>query len=354
MLNATVKAFAPVNIAWIKYMGKDGGRPANGSLSHTLHSFGTTTSISLEATGEYLTFAWNPAGYVPPESGRRKAENFLKKEAQWKELLTTFGFQTHWPKTQVKILTENNVPAGTGIATSASAFAALTLAWSALLAGDRKLEWMKKFNSGDAAFREALAAVASLGSGSAARSMDGPWVEWSPAVDQIGGIKKIEGGPTQWVDLILVIESAPKAVSSSEAHERVKTSPLYEGRAARVEARLIELKTLLKQTPGTIPQIQKLVLEEALDMHELFHTSQPPFRYMQALSQEVVSLFRERSSELPTKHGVITLDAGANVHLFVPCEELSQWSVWVSKRFPTLKVLIDHDSDRKGAHYEIF
>ncbi len=349
----SIKAFAPVNIAWIKYMGKIDGKPSNSSLSWTLSSYGTTTSMRVIPGSAHLIFRWDEKGYVPPQTGILKAEMFLRNESHWNKLLQQFGFEVHMPSTDVMIHTLNNVPAGTGIATSASAFAALTLAWSAVLAGPRSSEWIAKFNSHDPDFRKALASVAAKGSGSACRSLNGPWVEWSPAE----GIRKINAAKTQWLDFILLIDSEPKAVPSSEAHQRVKTSHLFKGRAERAEKRLQELKTLLTSTVSGISPIRKLVLEEALDMHELFHTSAPPFSYMTSASREVIACIEKHSEEfdlgLPSLNSVITLDAGANVHLFVPLQERDEWTFWIQQEFPGLKFLVDVPVDDGGARYEI-
>ena len=348
----TVKAFAPVNIAWIKYMGKVDGKPANASLSLTLNSFGTHTSFTVSDVGDHLIFRWDEKAYIPPQAGILKIEMFLRHESHWKTLLQQFGFEMHLPTTEVWISTQNNVPAATGIATSASAFAALTLVWSAVLAGPRKDEWIKRYHGHDPELRRAVAAVAARGSGSACRSIEGPWVEWVPHE----GIRTIDGGKTEWVDFILLIESEPKAVSSSEAHLRVKTSPNYHGRSKRVEERLMTLKQLLTQTPQPISVIRELVLDESMDMHQLFHTASPPFRYMTSTSHEVVDCIRKHSAEmdlgLPSENAVITLDAGANVHLFVPSNEQDEWTFWLRQEFPQIPFLIDEASKSKGARYE--
>lgn len=346
----TSKAFAPVNIAWIKYMGKTSdGQPTNASLSLTLNSFGTTTEMTVSSDASAFGFQWNDQGYVPPAAGITKVEKFLLNRALWINLLNSFGFEAHFPNSKVLIHTQNNVPAGTGIATSASAFAALTLAWSGLLAGPRQQEWISRFESGDFELRKALAGVAAKGSGSACRSLDGPWVEWSAH----HGIEAIHGGKTRWVDFILVVESGHKLVPSSEAHARVSTSSNFSGRSERAEQRLELLKKLLLRTPESIPEIRKLVLDEALDMHDLFHTSVPPFAYMNSISHEIVSCFTGSDAALPTPNAVVTLDAGANVHVFVPVEEQSIWSKWLSQRFGQLKILADSSTERNGARYEI-
>ena len=335
------KAFAPVNIAWIKYMGKNSGLPTNSSLSLTLATLGTHTTMMAAHEVSNLSFEWDPTGYVPPMTGQKKAEDFLLNKNLWIELLTQFNFECLFPQSKISIKTSNNVPAGTGIATSASAFAALTLAWSAILAGPRQQEWIKLVQSGEVRLRKAMAKVAAKGSGSSCRSLDGPWVEWNPEQ----GISVIDGGPTEWMDFIFLIESGPKQVPSSEAHQRVITSPHFQERAGRAEKRLAHLKALLKGNPNTIPQIQSLVLEEAMDMHDLFHTSQPPFRYMTSLSEEIAS-----SSQLPSFKGVVTLDAGANVHLFVPLDQEHACESWIKSTYPEVKYL--KDIAGYGAHYE--
>lgn len=335
-------------------MGKASGKPTNSSLSLTLATLGTHTSMRVDGASPSLCFEWHPEGYIPPVMGQKKVENFLRHEAIWSELLTQFGFTYSIPKSKVVIQTHNNVPAGTGIATSASAFAALTLAWSAILAGDRADEWIEKYKSGDPKMRRAMAAVSAQGSGSSCRSLDGPWVEWSPTQ----GIQVIDGGAHEWVDFVLLIESGPKEVPSSEAHVRVASSPRFAERASRAEKRLTELKSLLKSNLDSnnpvIPKIQRLVLDEAIDMHDLFHTSEPPFKYMTKMSEEIVARFQtvesQLTSELPSFHGVVTLDAGANVHLFVPIEEEAEWEAWIKKAYPQVKYL--KDATGYGAHYD--
>ena len=336
-----IKVFAPVNIAWIKYMGKNSGLPTNSSLSLTLATLGTHTSMRVDGSSPTLCFEWSREGYVPPMTGQKKVEHFLKHEAIWSELLTQFGYHYQIPQSKIVITTSNNVPAGAGIATSASAFAALTLAWSAILAGSRAQEWIQKYKSGDVKMRRAMAKVSAQGSGSSCRSLDGPWVEWNPE----RGIAVIDGGSTEWMDFVFLIESGPKEVPSSEAHVRVKSSPQFSGRVARAEKRLAELKTLLKKNPDSIPLIQKLVLDEAIDMHELFHTSEPPFRYMTSLSEEIVA-----ASQTQKFQGVATLDAGANVHLFVPLEQEAACEQWIQNTYPQVKYL--KDVTGYGAHYE--
>ena len=318
----------------------------------TLDEAGTATRVRVlsredrlhEVVGNPATkIIWNPTGYVPPATGQAKVDAFLWNESLWRAPLEAFGFKISFPQTPIEILTRNTVPAGTGIATSASSFAALTLAWAAILVGADRAKLLNEWQT-NTHLKQALAEIASKGSGSACRSMLGPWVEWIPEK----GIHAIEGAPLDLVDLILLIEEEKKLIPSSEAHLRVQTSPLYsEGRMERAHVRLKQVKDAL--FAGEFAQLQKVVLEEALDMHELFHTSNPPFSYLRPKSREWIQRIKEQDPNLPSAHAVLTLDAGANVHLFVPSTEVSSWLHAIKEIDPSLKVFQSHMG--LGAHY---
>lgn len=341
----SVNVFAPVNIAWIKYMGKENGLPTNSSLSMTLKEAGTTTRIEVKpaaTASSELNIVWNPQGYVPPEKGKLKVKNFLANERIWREVIEKLGYTYTFPQGDVHISTTNNVPAGTGIATSASAFAALTLAWATVLVGKDHEKWMNEYTE-KTALRHALAEIARKGSGSACRSFDGPWVEWHPRT----GIHKVDAGKLHFVDLILLIDHEAKLVTSSEAHERVKTSPKFMGRVGRVETRLAQVKAELKK--DDLVSLQKNVLAEALDMHELFETSDPSFSYLKPLSREWIQMISSHDSRLPSQHAIITLDAGANVHLFIPEKEENVWREFLKNTYPNLMYVVAREGE--GARY---
>lgn len=332
-----VKAFAPVNIAWIKYMGKIDGRPSNASLSMTLDQLGTVTSMTVASADSLLgsparegglRFLWNNEAYVPPEAGRIKAERFLNRIEDFTAVLKKFGISASIPTEPIEIKTENNIPASAGIASSASGFAALTLAWLGILSGEKYSEWKHLFLT-NTEVKKAVAALAALGSGSACRSFMGPFVEWDPKL----GIRALpdhsDSSNPQWIDFILLLETAPKKVSSSEAHERVKTSVLFSGRAHLAEERLAHLKNALSRLD--YEALSELVLNEAIDMHELFHTSEPSFTYLNEESRRWIDRVRTQNPKLPSQNVLLTLDAGANVHLFVPGSDEKIWDRYLTK-----------------------
>ena len=142
-----VKVFAPVNIAWIKYMGKRDGRPTNSSFSMTLDGLGSETAIQKVSDAAGFEFTFEGSSYSPPLKGQERAIRFLNRLDVFDSVLNHYGFQRAVHSGFFSIHTSNNVPAGSGIATSASGFAALTLAWFGVLVGDRFQQWLNLYLS---------------------------------------------------------------------------------------------------------------------------------------------------------------------------------------------------------------
>jgi diphosphomevalonate decarboxylase len=337
-----VKVFAPVNIAWVKYMGKVAGAPANASLSMTLDTAGTYTTIERIRSASELTLTFEGSPYLPPPSGQEKAFRFLNRFELFQRVLREFGLEAERPAGLYRIQTRNTVPAGTGVATSASGYAALTLAWAAVLSGSSQEKFRKSFEA-DARLRRSLGVLSALGSGSSCRSFGGPFVEWDP----VEGIREISP-PQAYTDFVLLLETGEKSVASSEAHERVQSSPLYLERIARVEQRMRLIQTAMKESQ--LGEIARLVLEESLEMHELFHTSLPPFRYFNTESEGWVRRIREGDPGLPSPHAALTFDAGANAHLFVPEQEEDLWERYLGLEFPQVRTLKQRAG--KGARFD--
>src|SRR5262249_42944937 len=117
------------------------------------------------------------------------------------------------------VATRSEVPRGIGLASSAAAFAALALAGSR--AAGLRLE------------PPALSALARRGSGSAARSIFGGFVEWRRG-DRPDGRDSVAASlaTTEGWDIRIVVAvttSQAKAVSSRAGMSRALSSPLYRG-----------------------------------------------------------------------------------------------------------------------------
>jgi diphosphomevalonate decarboxylase len=139
-------------------------------------------------------------------------------------------------------------------------------------------------------------------------------------------------------DLVLVLTEAAKKVSSSEAHARVKTSPLWQGRKERAEARCQTVLRALKC--GDFKTLSEHSWSELWEMHSLFHTSIEPFSYF---TGESVEALRFATLFLKDKNPpIVTLDAGANLHWIVPDTEADVWTRRLLEQFPGKRILTDH------------
>ncbi len=343
-MSRKILARASANIAIVKYMGKADARlnlPANASLSMTLDSLCTVVELR-----EASTNAWVPEvpavrlpGLLVPtldERGVKKFEaHFERVLSEAPAILRAAGVQPQPPESWV-IRSANTFPAASGIASSASAFAALTLAGAAACA--ENIADLEAALERGPVLRRALARLSRRGSGSSCRSFEGPWVRWSG--EEARGVFSSLG---RYVDLVLLVASVRKDVSSSDAHEAVTSSPLWSGRAERANARVRDLEEALAS--GAPSRLARIAWEESWEMHSLFHTSSHPFSYWLPQSLELLQWLRPgveeglalRSSDVP----VVTMDAGPNVHLLVPEAHAARWRARVAERFPGLAVLED-------------
>lgn len=269
---------APSNIALIKYMGKgENGAPCNSSLSYTLNDYWTEVSLKKNALEDVFV-----NGY---EFSKQAEDRFLAHLSYVKK---QFGYKGFFA-----ITSKNNFPHSAGIASSASSFAALTAC--AIKAMGIELS------------REQIANISSKGSGSSCRSFFSPWCLWKQ--------NKIERPDIRIAELkhdLILIDSAQKSVSSTAAHRLVKSSLLFEGRAQRAELRLHELMSALNNDAWL--DAYQICWEECADMHALFETSRPYFRYIQPKTLEYLNLidtFWKDNKDGP----IVTIDAGANIHL---------------------------------------
>jgi diphosphomevalonate decarboxylase len=289
------KSWAPSNIALIKYMGKEpGNRATNPSLSMTLRDFRTEVEIELLPKSA-SSDRWQPL----PGSAPLRASSTDRFVQFFQKMKADAGIGDFF-----ELRSGNNFPSDAGLASSASSFAALTK--TAAIA-------FSELNKKPLPEPEALAKLSRTGSGSSCRSFFSPWCSWEN--ERIGSV---ESKLPELVDLVAVLETGFKKVSSSQAHQKVRTSPLFEGRGARVQKRMQELKAAL--ATGDFKKTAEISWAELWDMHSLFHTSQPSFSYF---APDTIRVLRwvedcwEKSGNGP----IATIDAGPNVHLLVAKED---------------------------------
>lgn len=297
------KARVPTNIAFLKYWGKSDEQtqwPANDSLSMTLDLYTETlASLSpIEETSHALSFR--------SDQDLAKSPLFLQKGLRHLKFLSeNLGFED-----ALYLQTYNEFPSGCGIASSASGLASLTLAALAAWTGSSSFEELEE--KGFA--RERLAHLARLGSGSACRSFWGGFVHWEKGLYPESQKTHPIFPETHWAlrDCVVILSDAEKSMTSTDGHKLASTSPLFQPRLELLGERLLQMREALARCD--MNTLGPLLEQEAIEMHELMATSNPPCVYM---TQSTVSflglLARERmQTKIPM---YFTLDAGPNVHV---------------------------------------
>ncbi len=324
-------AEARSNIALVKYWGKCDlmfNLPAVPSLSFTLDCFSTRTEVRFDPSLREDCFFLNGNLIQGPK---------LWKVSRHLDRIT----QRNPNELRAEVHSQNNFPTAAGLASSASGFAALTLAgyqafslWkehlspanlslkssvSSLRFGTPSRSNRLPSGSGEffpapdvsPALRE-LSILARQGSGSAARSIHGGLVLLGAGikgqVDSSFATQICDA--TAWPDLQLVVGisgSTEKEISSTEAMNRTKeTSPYYDAfqkiAPLEIEAALSAIREKDIQTLGTVTE------RSALRMHAAAMAADPGIVYLRGVTLEGLHAVRTlRTDGIPAW---FTCDAG--------------------------------------------
>lgn len=295
MSSKAITARAHTNIALVKYWGKKDTKliiPQNSSLSLTLDHFYTDTTVRFDKSLDHDVFLLD--GRV---QNSQKVNNFMDIIRR----MANINFFA-------RIDSFNHVPAAAGLASSASAFAALATAASKA-AG-------LNFSKRD------LSRLARRGSGSASRSIFGGFVEWKQGTsDQTSYAIPIDEKINDWPIgmLVCIVNSRKKKISSRSGMQSVvETSPYYQG---WVKAATEDLKTIKGAIQNRDFQLLGTITESnALRMHALNLSARPHFNYIEpaslAIMQEVERLRNQEHIDC-----YYTLDAGPNVKVLCMNED---------------------------------
>lgn len=282
-------AVARANIAFIKYWGNfndDLRLPMNGSISMTLDRLRTVTTV--EFSPALAEDEIEVDGVEPSLSAKARIVAHLDRLR---------GLAGEPLKARVASL--NDFPTGAGLASSASGFAALTLAAAAAL--EMGLE-----------ARE-LSTLARLGSGSASRSIFGGYVEWVAETKHEESFSFQIAPPEHWeiCDCIALVSTEAKEVASSQGHKLAKSSPLYSARLYQVEEDLEQVREAILSRD--FERLGSVAEREALSLHAIMMTSQPSLLYWSPATVRVIKEVRRWREE--GRPIYFTIDAGPNVHL---------------------------------------
>jgi diphosphomevalonate decarboxylase len=161
-----------------------------------------------------------------------------------------------------------------------------------------------------------LSRLARRGSGSAARSIPGGFVEWQVGTDEDDSFAFSIAEPKHWdlVDCVAIVSTSHKKTGSTEGHSIAGTSPLQAARVADAPRRLdICRKAILERDFNTFASIVEL---DSDMMHAVMMTSTPALHYWKPASLDVMNCVRQwRIEGIPVCY---TVDAGPNVHVICP------------------------------------
>ncbi len=298
MRDRKATALAKSNIALVKYWGNRDHAlrlPANSSLSMTLEALTTTTTV------EFREDLAADAVMIDGVEAHGPASERVAAHLDRVRTLAGIGAKAN-------VVSHNNFPAGAGLASSASAFAALTVA--ACAAAGLKLT------------TDELSRLARRGSGSACRSVPGGYVLWDACDEDDCSFGRAFAPADHWDlrDVIAIVESAHKAIGSTEGHALAETSPLQAARVASTPERLERCKTALLERDW--PELATVIEQEALAMHAVMMTSQPPLLYWRPATLAVMHAVHAWQAEGLAV--AFTMDAGPNVHCICPAQSAPQ------------------------------
>jgi diphosphomevalonate decarboxylase len=295
----TVTARACANIALVKYWGKRDATlnlPAAGSLSLTLAGLVTETQVAFDAalgTDELVLDG------TPANAARLTPFLDLVRERA--------GIQT-----RARVVSHNDFPTASGLASSASGFAALAVA--ATRAAGTELSPRE------------LSILARQGSGSAARSVFGGFVRMHAGARSDGQdafAEPIESALVDRVRMVIAVVGggAPKAHGSRDAMEHVaETSPLYAAWLALVPRDLAGAEDALAR--ADLEALGTLAEANALAMHASAIAARPSVIYWQPATLALLALVRELRGR-----GVAawaTMDAGPHVKVLTSVDDAGE------------------------------
>ncbi|MBD3215613.1 MAG: diphosphomevalonate decarboxylase [Candidatus Lokiarchaeota archaeon] len=301
------------NIALIKYWGRNPNFPSrlniptNDSISmtkETIHSDKSNIELLTHTTIEFSENYEDDEGFLKTETDLlpfneiqmiriKKVVDPLRRLAQ-----TSLNF---------KMVSENKFPTAAGLASSASAFAALATAASKAL----KLDLSKKV----------LTTFARLGSGSAARSIHGGFVRWHKGDSHETSFAE-QICPCNEFDIaavIAVIDRGEKAVSSDVGINYAHSSAFNPVRITESQKQAKKItKAILNDD---FPTVGKIAEKSCLYMHSVMMTSEPALFYWNPDTLKVIkAIINNRRNEGTDFY--FTVDAGPNVHCFCRMEDL--------------------------------
>ena len=213
----------------------------------------------------------------------------------------------------LKIVSNNNFPTASGVASSSSGLSCLAMCLSRIYGwGLDKTE---------------ISRLARMGSGSACRSLFGGFVMWDRGFEDI---KELETDKAKvdkqsraiqlfdelhWPDLcclICIADDKRKDMPSTDGMKTtVETSPFIQLREKEVVPKHIrEIKIALEEKNWS--NLAEIIMRESNSLHSVWLDTFPPIFYMNETTKAIISLVHELNRHHSEPVAAYTVDAGAN------------------------------------------
>ena len=285
-MKSTAKAHS--NIAFVKYWGRKDELlrlPSNGSISMNLSNLFTTTTV------EFMDTLSADSIMVNNEVDIAINNKIIVHLDRVRELAKTTS--------KAKVVSHNNFPIGTGLSSSASGFAALTMAATKSLGLSLSVK--------------ELSILARQGSGSASRSIPDGFVEWIDGNTNETSFSQSLFPADHWdiTDIVVIVSTDKKDVATSEGQKRVESSGFFQTRLTHIDEKIKACKRLMKDR--NFSEFGRLVEMEALELHAIMLTSWPPLIYWLPQSLYVMkSVQKWRTEGLDI---YFTVNTGQDIHI---------------------------------------
>lgn len=310
-------AIAPSNIAFIKYWGKKNEElrlPENGSISMNLSNLLTTTTVEFNKNLEKDIVVIDGRADLSEE---KRVIQHLDRIRDLAKL-----------KLKARVISLNNFPSGTGLSSSASGFAALTLAAS----------WAAGLNLSE----KEITILARQGSGSSCRSIPDGFVEWLDGKTSDTSYAVSIFPPQYWsiADVVAVVSEQRKEVGSTEGQRIAASSPFFKVRLSRIKNKIKLIKKLIKEK--NFPKFGELIEAEALELHAIMLTSKPSLIYWLPGTVRIMKLVKKwRSNGLLV---YFTINTGQDIHLICEKKDVEKVCSRLKKIEEVKNIIINYPS----------
>ncbi len=318
-----VRARAHPNVALVKYWGKRNwplNLPSVGSISLTLGAL--HTEVTVQPTSGSQDEYWSNGRLVegPPLEDLRRFLDLFRGLADRKEPLA--------------IRATSNFPVAAGLASSASTFAALTVALAAFYDLDLS--------------KEHLGTIARQGSGSACRSLWGGFVEWKRGErsDGTDSFAVPLVSPRDWPVrvAVAVTDTRPKPTGSRLGMGRSEASPFFPAWVSSQEEDLQAAREAIRA--GDLERLGTVAERNCLKMHAVAFTGDPPLVYWRPATLAVLeTVWQLRAEGVPA---YFTIDAGPQVKVLCHAQNQATVQAALAATQGVQEVFVCHPGS--GAH----